>query len=332
MQNDFRAAFVKDVEAALVTHYDTTQVAVISNIIIKVLDGYEITDRCTEVVPLDDTNERLLKNYCACLLVDGKSKGTIRQYTLSCRKLSDAIGKPYTEIGVYDLRYFFAKEMERGVSARTRENTRANLSAFFQWLTIEEIIPKNPMASLKPIKYNEEVRKAFSDVEIDALRSACNSLKERALVEFLLTTGARVSEVEQMQVQDIDMATLAVHIKHGKGDKSRITYTNAVAMRHLLAYINSRKEQGTHLFYNKDHNPLCAGGIRRILANIGKRAGVGDVHPHRFRRTFATNLARRGMDVQQIQRLMGHSNLNTTMIYVQVDDSSISASYKVHIA
>lgn len=215
---------------------------------------------------------------------------------------------------------------------QTRENERAVFSAFFQWMANEELIKKNPIATIKPIKCHQEIKKAFSDVEIDAIRSACKNLKERALVEFLLSTGVRVNEASNMRVQDINKETLAVHVVHGKGNKERITYTTAVAMKHLLAYVHSRTENGEQLFYNKNHQPLENGGIRKILKSIEDRAGVADVHPHRFRRTFATNLARRGMQLQDIKELMGHSNVNTTMTYISVDDSKVHTSYNTYIA
>ena len=328
MSKDYRAAFVKEVEEQLVTQYDPVDVSMISCIVIKALERYEITDRCTDLVQMDDSNEKLLKRYAACLLVDGKSKRTVYQYVRTCRKLSELIGKPFVDMGVYDVRFFLAKEMERGLNATSRENARANLSAFFQWMTAEEIIVKNPIQSIKPIKCPEEVKKAFSDVEIDALSTACRSKKERALLEFLLSTGVRVSEVASMETKDINPDTLAVHVVHGKGGKERITYTTPVAMKHLLAYLHNRAEDGASLFYNKNHEPIGTDGIRFILNTVAERCGVENVHPHRFRRTFATNLAKRGMDIQEIQRLMGHSNINTTMVYVAVDESKVSASYR----
>lgn len=332
MSKDYRTEFIRTVETTLINHFDPEQVSLISNVLAKTLAEYEITDRCTSIEPYDGGNERIIKQYAACLIVDGKSKNTVAQYVRTCRKLSELIGKPFTEMNAYDVRFFLAKEMERGLSDQSRENQRANLSAFFQWMTNEEIIPKNPIAQIKPIKCHQEVKKAFSDVEIDALRSACKSLKERALIEFLLSTGARVSEVAEMKVQDVNVETLSVHILHGKGDKERITYTTAVGMKHLLAYIHSRKETGDALFYSKNHEPIRTDGIRFILNNVAKRAGVSNVHPHRFRRTFATNLSKRGMAVQEIQKLMGHANINTTLVYIATDDSMVQASYKKYTA
>ena len=185
--SDYRTSFIRDVEVALSANFTQEQIAIISNTVVKALANYEIVERCTDLVPLDDTNERLIKRYRACLMVDGKSEKTIYQYERTVRKLIELIPKPVTEIGSYEVRFFLASEQERGVSARTRENQRANLSAFFQWLTDDEIIQKNPVAKLKPIKYPDEVKTAFSDVESDALRGACRTLKERALVEMLIS-------------------------------------------------------------------------------------------------------------------------------------------------
>ena len=169
---DYRNEFIKEVEQILITFIDNPVMAgIISDKITIVLNDYELTERCTEIVPLDSLNEKLIKRYCACLAVDGKSEKTIYQYRRSILRLSDFLNKPFPEMKTYDIRFYLASEKERGVSERSLENTRANLSAFFQWMTVDEIIEKNPMLKIKPIKYVDEIREAFSDVEIDKLRS-----------------------------------------------------------------------------------------------------------------------------------------------------------------
>lgn len=329
---DARMELVRSLEIILSGSFDIPQISIISNAAVKALSDYEISRRCTDLVPLDDFNEKTIKRYSACLLLDGKSEKTVKQYVRTCRKLSDLLHKRFDEMGAYDIRFYLAHDMERGLNASSIETQRAYLSAFFQWLTNEDIIQKNPAAKIPPIKCTKEVRKAFSDVEIDALRFACRTEKERAIIELLLSTGVRVSELCTMEVDDINKNTMAVHVKHGKGNKERITYINDVALRHLIAYTNSRKEKGPALFYNKNHEPIEPGGVRFVLNTIAKRANVDNVHPHRFRRTFATNFAKRGMEIQNIQKLMGHTNLNTTMVYIALDDSQLQASYKQHIA
>ena len=325
---DYKMNLIHDVERDLVGRIPADVITMVSDTLMMRLQDYSIEKASTEVVPYENQNGVILKRYLACLFVDGKSEKTIYQYKRTCTRLSDFIGKYYTEMGVYDIRYFLASERDRGVSARSCENLRANLSAFFQWMATEELIPKNPCLTIKPIKYSDQVRKPFSDVEIDALRSACASKKERALIEVLLSTGLRVSELAGLTISDIDRQTLSVHVRHGKGDKERVTYITDVAMTHLLSYWSERKEIGTSAFYNYKHAPLNSGGVRFILNKIAKRAGVTNVHPHRFRRTFATNLAVRGMDIQDIQMLLGHTNINTTMEYVYTSTQKTKMSYQ----
>lgn len=332
MQKDYNMAFIKDVETSLATMFTLEQVNIISNIITKALYNYEITNRCTDVVVYDDENQRIIKRFGACLLIDGKSHKTVYQYIRSVNKLSETICKPLKEIGTYDIRFFLATEKDRGLSGRSLENTRANLSAFFQWMVNDELIEKNPISKLKPIKYHENIKLSFSDVEIDSIRSSCESLKERAIIEVLLSTGVRVSELVSLKLKDINFSNNSISIKHGKGDKERIVFTTDVCMTHLNKYLNSRKENGEYIFYNKNHSPIAVGGIRFLLKSISKKSGVQNVHPHRFRRTFATNLARRGMSIQDIKRLLGHSDINTTMTYVCTDNNKIKESYNKYIA
>ncbi len=333
MPEDYRTQFVRSVEAALFPILEDREVRERTiGAVVRILNDYELMERSTDVAIVDDTNERILKRYSACLMIDGKSEKTIKQYQREVRKLGDTLHKNYPEMGVYDIRYYLACEKERGVSDRTLENTRANLSAFFQWMTQEEIIQRNPCMKIKPIKYKDKIRYPFSSVEIDSLRSACKTVKERALVEVLLASGIRVSELASMETTDIDMATLSVHVRNGKGKKERVTYITELAKTHLQKYLLARKETGTSLFYNNQHETLLPNGIRFLLNQIGKRGGVENVHPHRFRRTFATGLAARGMDIQEIQKLLGHSNINTTLEYVYTDSDKISRSYKQYIA
>lgn len=325
--SDYRMSFIREVEAALSHTYQPEEIAQISNIVVKALSEYEITARCTDLVPQDDINERTLRRYRACLMVDGKSEKTINVYVIIIRKLSDMIRKPFTEMGPYDVRFFLATCQEKGISNRTLENYRAYISSFFQWMTDDEIIPKNPVLSIKPIKYKEEVRKPFSDVELDALRSACKDSKIRAMIEFLVSTGVRVTELTLMEIADVDFSTLSVHVRNGKGNKERITYMTSVAAKHLRKYLSTRADDDPALFTGR-RGQYSKGGIENALRTLGKKAGVENVHPHRFRRTFATNLVKRGMDIQEVQKLLGHSDIKTTMVYVETDASRIQSSYK----
>lgn len=331
MSNDNRLDLVNEFRESLISKVSSSVAELVTDELIKIVRDYDITKACRELVTFDDIDYRILKRYCACLTIDGKSQNTIEAYYYTVSKLFNAIQKHFTDMTVYDIRLFLAVEKERGISNRTLENNRCHLSAFFTWMLNEELINKNPCANIKPIKYVDKVRKPFSSLEIDALRGACKNNKERAIMELLLSSGIRVSELTQMNVEDINFETMTVHVKHGKGSKERITYINEIAREYLQKYLKERKVNGEALFYNKKFNRLNNGGVRHILNTVAERAEVENVHPHRFRRTFATGLATRGMKLQDIKILLGHTNINTTMEYVCLDETNTHISYRQYI-
>lgn len=219
--SDYRNELIRSIELSLLSILEAETLNEVTNRIICVLSNYEITERCTDIIPFDDGNTRIIKRYAACLNIDGKSKKTIYAYTREIKKFSAFIGKPLPEVGVYDIRYYLATEKQRGVSDRSLENTRSYIAAFYQWMTNEELITKNPCLCIKPIKYLDKQRLPFSSIEMDKLRHACKIPRERALIEMLATSGVRVSELSGMNVEDIDLSTLAVIVHNGKGDKER---------------------------------------------------------------------------------------------------------------
>ena len=330
---DYREQFLTSLAEEMSDRFTHEDLTVISDIVTRVLADYEITEKNTALVPYENKNERILKRYAACLSVDGKSEKTIALYVRRLKVFSDFIGIPFNEVGTYDIRFYLASMKENGVSNRTLENYRSYISAFYQWMTREDIILKNPCDKISPIKYKEEVRHPFSETEIDMIRSECSNARDRAIIELLLSAGARVGELINLDISDIDFNLMSVHIREGKGSKERTTYITPVCAMHLKKYLMQRDDSDTALFLSaRKKERLTSGGIRAILKQIEKKSKVSDVHPHRFRRTFATSLAKRGMDIQTIARLMGHSNIQTTMVYVAMDDSKIINDYKKHIA
>ena len=324
---DFREQFIKRISASLIGTFDEAEVEIITNDLIMGFKGYELVRTSADFEPCSDENDDVLDKFCACLKISGRSEKTIAMYKRTVLKLEQAIKRKYTTMKVYDIRMFLAMEKARGISNRTLENTRANLSAFFQWLTNEDLINKNPCANVSPIKYTDKVRTPLSPVEIDSLRTACRNSKERAIIELLLSSGIRVSEMTNIKIADINFNNMSIHITKGKGAKERTVYINSLAKKHILEYLDCRNVDGEYLFYNIDKTPLHPGGVRHILKSVAKRAGVDNVHPHRFRRTFATGLADRGMDVREIQKLLGHSNVDTTLEYVYTSDERAHTSY-----
>ena len=324
---DYKAQLISDVTTSLADRMSPEEIGTVSEEMTVALRDYEVTRLSTELATYEGINESIIKRYRACMIIAGKSPKTVAAYERTAKKLFEALRKNYTDMSVSDLRYFIAYEKSRGISNRTLENTRAQLSAFFAWLLDEELIYKNPCRTIKPIKYTDEVRHPFSNVEIDTLRTACKTKKERAIIEVLLASGVRVSELCSLKLSDINFETLAVTVREGKGSKQRTVFITDLASKHLVEYLTTRNVNGEYLFYNKWRKPLNAGGIRHILNQIADRAGVDNVHPHRFRRTFATGMANRGMDIQDIGRLLGHANLNTTLTYVYSSEDKIRTSY-----
>lgn len=324
---DYKSQLISDVTTALTDRLEPEQIEAVSEEMTIALRDYEVTQQIRQLVKYEGANELILKRYRACLVISGRSPKTIDAYARTVKKLFIALQKNYTDMTVSDLRYYLAYEKSRGVSNRTLENTRVQVSSFFSWLLDEELINKNPCRQIAPIKYTKEVKQPFSTVEVDAIRAACKTKKERAIVEFLLASGVRVSELCSIRVNDINFDTLSVIVKEGKGAKQRIVYINDLACKHLVDYLTSRKVEGGYLFYNKKSGALNPGGVRHILKTIEGRSGVTNVHPHRFRRTFATGLANRGMDIQEIGKLLGHSSLNTTLTYVYTSEEKIRTSY-----
>lgn len=327
---DYKQQFVNDVTEALLDRLNKDEVEVVSEEMAIALNDYEITKNIKQIVPYGGANEMILKRYKACLIIAGRSPKTIAAYERIVKKLYIALQKNYVDMTVSDLRFFLAYEKGRGVSNRTLENTRVQISSFFAWLLDEELIVKNPCRPITPIKFPKEVKLPFSNVEIDALRMACRTLKERAIVEFLLSSGVRVSELCSLRISDVNFDTYSITVREGKGGKQRTVYINDLAGKHLVEYLSNRNINGDYLFYNKRKEPLNAGGVRFILKTLEERAGVTNVHPHRFRRTFATRLANRGMEIQEVSKLLGHVNLNTTLEYVYSSDEKIHTSYLKH--
>ena len=222
-----------------------------------------------------------------------------------------------------------SEEKDRGISDRSLAGLRCVYSSFFGWLCRESLIKTNPVNNIGTIKYRDEVRLPFSDVEFERLKRACRTKRDIAVIQFLNTTGARIGEVVALNRADIDMTGRKAKVL-GKGNKERTVFFDDVTADVLKDYLESRTDSDPALFIGK-RGRFEAGGFRVLLNQIGERAHVENVHPHRFRRTLATKLAKQGMPVQNIAAILGHSNINTTMKYVFMDTTSVENEYRRYI-
>ncbi len=324
---------LKDIEMRLAGRLSDADREAAMQCIMVSLKNYDVSEKQTDlVVRHEDTNERLMRRFAACLRLDGKSEGTIKQYVWTLRSLSDTIGSPFTEMGVYEIRYYLGTMKERGCKNQTIANQRANLSAFFGWMMQEEIIAKNPCDKIRPVKVEKVVRQSFSPVEIDKLRMACKKHRDRAIMEVALSSGLRCEELTNLTLADIDMTSKKIFVRCGKGGKDRVCYMSDIACEHLGTYLSARKQASTTVFCNPNGQKLTPHAIEQMFKGLGKKAGVENVHPHRFRRTFATNMFKRGMDILTISQLMGHSNIETTKRYIVIDCDQVQSEYKKYSA
>ena len=288
---------------------------------------YDVSEACTDLAVCDDSNEKIINTYIASMRLEGRSDKTLKQYYDALTKLLDEIPKSIKDIRTNDIRYHLAHyQATHKVSNATVNNRRKFLSAFFVWATREEIVDKNPMLKINSIKEKYVTKKPFSDIELAKIRDALEDNREKALVEFLLSTGCRVSEVAGLKVGNIDFRT-GECVVLGKGNKERTVYLNNKSMYYLERYIGGFVDADRPLFMNARGRGMTKQNIEELMRIIGKRAGVSKVHPHRFRRTMATNAMKRGMPVQYIQVILGHSKLDTTMIYCIYDKEVVKAEY-----
>lgn len=210
---------------------------------------------------------------------------------------------------------------------------RKTISTFFGWLHDEGLIGQNPARAVKQIKYDKIVRKPFSPVEREKLKNICTSLRDLALTEFLYASGLRVSEVISLDRSSIDFVTREATVI-GKGGKERRFYLSEVCAEYLRQYLNSRIDNNAALFVSikSPYKRLTKEGVEFIVKTLGKKAGISNVHPHRFRRTLATDLVRKGVPIQDVAQILGHSDLRTTQVYVALDQSTVKYHYSQAVA
>lgn len=306
---------------------DPEKVTEIMGVLMGALAEFTVEPIGTALALNDNRNAQLIRGFIATLLTEGKSRRTVAVYENVLARFAQQVGVNLHEVTSYNVRLWLAT-MEQKVSLATCENYRAYLSSFYKWMTDEDIIGKNPMAKIKPIKHTVEVKLPFSAVEVDRLRSACDCLRNKAILEVLLSCGARVSELCAMNISDVELNQRRILIREGKGNKQRTVYIHDVCKDYIERYLAERSDSNPWLFASRNNSRLVPASVRKMLNGLSKAGGVPHVHPHRCRRTYATELARRGMAVQEIQRLMGHADINVTMRYIKLDDTAVEMSYK----
>ena len=282
----------------------------------------------------DDSGEKefgdMMNLFLNTKRIEGKSENTLAGYEYLLTRFRKKDKTPIRQITVYNLRQWLAEEKARGVSDKTLQGNRYVFTSFFGWLYKEGLLSFNPCSNLMPIKCKKEIKKPYSEIDLELLREVFSTPRDKALVSFLMSTGCRVSEVCGLNKDDLDFVNLECTVC-GKGDKERVVYFNEVTAMHLKDYFSTRTDDSEALFVGKGTTRLTPHGVRERLKRLSLKAGVANVHPHRFRRTLATNLISHGMPIQEVQAVLGHERIDTTMTYCYVDKQAVKSSYKRYL-
>ena len=321
-------------------HLSQVQLEHLSNILYVNFHGKEIQEQSTELVATEISgDEAKLKMFIASKKAVNRKSNTLKQYTREIRNMLDFLGKRLEDITAMDLRYYYGLMREkRGIKMSTMQTRLHYLSSFWDFLTVEGLVYSNPVKRVGILKLEKIIKKPFSQEELEGLRVNCHELRDRALMEFLYSTGVRVSELVTLNVGDIEMGRQEL-IVYGKGSKERKTYLTDNAKFYLCRYLQVRcrtqqltmeQLQSQPLFVTLDqpHNRLTVAGVQYMLRQLGERSGIKNVHPHRFRRTIATELLSKGMPIEQVKEFLGHEKLDTTMIYCTIKEENVQASFR----
>lgn len=320
-----KQVLIKDFEVKVGEILTVAQTTEVMRILVEQLNHYSV-----EAIFSDsETNDSddLVEAFFDAKSIEGRSEKTLEYYSGIIRRFREKVRVPLKKVTVYHLRSYLKDYMTTGITDRTAENVREVLSAFFGWLYNEHLIESNPCANLGSIKCQKVVKMPYSEVDIEKVKESCKTDRDKAIVMFLLSTGCRINEMCGLDRDSIDF-TEGECVVHGKGNKERTVYLDNVAILYLKRYLDSRTDNVPALFIGQRNERLEPGGVRYMLRKIKERCGVDKVHPHKFRRTFTTNPINRGMPIQDVAVLLGHSKLDTTMQYAYIDRRTLKNTYR----
>ena len=323
MAIDAKVSFIEQMEKELASFVTVEQMEGIRRSVVELLDKFAMTELREQDMEDDD----LLQCYLDAMRVQNRSPQTIKRYEYIIGNVMKAVRVPTRRINVYHLRNYLSREKARGIKDSTLEGTRQVISAYFNWLQREALIEKNPVANLGAIKCEKKKKKRYTEIELAKLHICCESARDRAIIEFLSSTGCRVSEMTGLNREDVDLERMEC-VVHGKGNKERAVFMSDVAGAAIREYLESRKDSCEALFAGRGGERLQPGGVRFMLKELAKKAGVEHVHPHKFRRTRATELTRRGMPIQIVSRILGHEKIDTTMKYLDIDNEHMRSEFR----
>lgn len=279
-------------------------------------------------------NTEYLKMFLDAKKVEGCSPRTLKYYRVTVEHLLRCISTPIRRITTEEIRAYLSDYQQiNQCSKATVDNVRRNISSFFSWLEEEDHILKSPMRRIHKIKGKQQVKEVISDEVIEKLRDHCSCIRDLAMIDLLYSTGIRVGELVNLNISDVNFEAREC-VVFGKGDKERRVYFDAKAKLHLQSYLESRTDENPALFVTLDapYNRLKISGVEVRLRKLGRSLNLTKIHPHKFRRTMATRAIDKGMPIEQVQKILGHSQIDTTMQYAIVNQTNVRISHQKFIA
>lgn len=325
---------ISDITRQMLPYLDNAQMELLEEVLTHCFWGIMISSAPEEVQPKEkETNTDLLNMFISAKRVEGCSEKTLKYYNTTITRLFETVDIHVTHMKTDDLRNYLSEYQQNSQCSKGNiDNIRRILSSFFAWLEDENYILKSPVRRIHKIKSNKTVKETYTDESLEIMRDQCGCLRDLALIDLLASTGMRVGELVRLNRSDIDFENREC-IVFGKGSKERPVYFDARTKIHLKNYLDSRDDEDPALFVSltSPHKRLEISGVEIRLRALGRRLGIAKVHPHKFRRTLATRAIDKGMPIEQVQRLLGHAKIDTTMQYAMVNQNNVKISHRKYI-
>lgn len=296
------------------------------------LKDYTITEKQTDLAVKYEDLDKELKEYIVSLKIEGLSDKTLKRYYYEIHRFIQAVNKPCKEISTNEIKlYLYNLKQTTNMKDISLNNTRMVINAFYSWLVNNEYMEKNPCKPIKSIKYEKRIRQPLSAIQMEQLREVCETPRDRALIEFLYATGCRVNEHVNAKVSDVDFEHKELKVM-GKGKKERTLYLNARSILAINDYLEDRDIESEYLFsgYEEPFYQLSVRWVEKIIKRLGREIGI-DISLHYLRHTTATDALRRGMPIEQVQIMLGHEDISTTLVYADVDREEVKLNQQKYI-
>lgn len=321
---------ITDVVQGMLPYLNNAQTKKLQEVLQHTLFGYEVTKVENDTENLE---QDLVELFLSAKRIEGCSEKTLKYYNATIQAMMTCVGKDVRHIVTDDVRSYLTEYQEKNQSSKvTIDNIRRILSSFFSWLEDEDYILKSPVRRIHKVKTGTSIKETYTDEALELMRDSCTELRDLAIIDMLASTGMRVGEMVLLNRADINFNEREC-VVFGKGDKERIVYFDARTKIHLQNYLNSRRDENPALFVSlqKPHKRLQISGIEVRLREYGKRLGLSKVHPHKLRRTLATMAIDKGMPIEQLQQLLGHRRIDTTLQYAMVKQSNVKIAHRKYI-